>query len=230
MDNKRLIGTILGVMAFIALIAGATFAWLQAATNVVNNTIVGSARNLTFTYAGSMEATGLKQLSSGSGTIANIKKDSSSTVSTSGDGWVQVTASKPADSAGVGTFRLSLAFTQNTFYTNSIIYVVCKGTCPDVNLATVTHTTASRPVATATCTSNSAIVACGTLGYGSTTPVVLYNDNSTFTAIGAVSQTYQVAFWFDAGTVHNEDAGKKFVGHVYAEASQQTLTASQAIS
>ena len=36
MDRKKLIGTIIGVIFFVALIAGATFAWLTFNANVTN--------------------------------------------------------------------------------------------------------------------------------------------------------------------------------------------------
>lgn len=45
MDKKKLIGTIVGVVLFVALIAGATFAWLTFNANVTNgnyNTMTGN--------------------------------------------------------------------------------------------------------------------------------------------------------------------------------------------
>ena len=219
MNTKKLIGTIIGVIAFAAIIAGATYAWLTTSATVTNDGIRnGYARNFTFQYAGSTLVSNPRQLGS-SVTKADVTSESSA--ATAGDGWVAVTASKAANSAAAGTFRLKLKITTNSFYTNSVIYVVCKGNCPETTLATVTHTTASRPVATATCGTGAGIVACGTLGYGSTDPVTLYDDTSTFASVGtAVSATYNVYFWIDGGTLHNDDKGKVFAGYIYAEAAQ----------
>ena len=47
MDIKKLIGTIIGVILFVALIAGATFAWLTFGTTLVS-TNVNSANTMNF--------------------------------------------------------------------------------------------------------------------------------------------------------------------------------------
>lgn len=224
MDKKKLIGTIIGVVAFAAIIAGATYAWLEISANVSNVYLNGTAKNFTFQYSGSNEVSNLKQIASGSATTANIT--SQTNAGTAGDGWAAITASKGANSAAAGTFRIKFQVSANDFYTNSIIYVVCKGTCPTSELATVTHTTATRPVATASCTTgtgNNAIVACGTLGYGQGTvgsAVTLYDDTTTFNTDSTASATYNIYFWIDSGTLHNNDMGKSFNGYIFAEAAQ----------
>lgn len=48
MDKKKLIGTIIGVVAFAALIAGATYAYLSMSVNVTNGTGVYNAKSMHF--------------------------------------------------------------------------------------------------------------------------------------------------------------------------------------
>ena len=214
MDNKKLIGTILGVIAFIALIAGATFAWLSVNANVVN-TVFNSAtsKNFTFTYAGSADVSGFKQLTVANSTKANITN--ASAASTSGDGWAAVTASKGANTPKAGIFRLKLNITTNTITTSSVIYAVCKGICPTTALVTAVSGT------TATCGTGTNIVACGVVPATSTTAINLYDDTTTFNVDGAVSTTtYNIYFWLNSATIANADLGKKFVGSISAQASQ----------
>lgn len=229
MDKKKLIGTIIGVIAFAAIIAGATYAWLSVTATVTNDGIRnGYAKNFTFQYAGSNAIGNLKQIASGNATTGNITSETSA--ATANDGWIALTASKGANSAAAGTFRIKAHITTNNMYTNSIIYVVCKGTCPDSALATVTHTTATPPVATASCTTtasttsnNNIIVACGTLGNGqgaANSNITLYDDTATFNTNSAASATYNVYLWLDSGTLHNSDMGKTLTGYIYAEAAQ----------
>ncbi len=50
MDKKKLIGTIVGVAAFVALIASATYAWLTATATVENGTLNTGSRNFVINY------------------------------------------------------------------------------------------------------------------------------------------------------------------------------------
>lgn len=214
MDTKKLIGTIIGVVAFAALIAGATYAWLSV-NATVNNTVFNNAtsKNFTFTYAGSNTIGGFKQLTIANSTKANIT--SAESASTSGDGWAAVTASKGANTPKAGIFRLKLNITTNTITTNSIVYAVCKGDCPETALVTAISGT------TATCNTNSAVVACGVVPALSKTAINLYDDTTTFNVNGTVNTTtYNIYFWLNSATVANEDLSKSFVGSISAHASQ----------
>jgi hypothetical protein len=214
MDTKKLIGTIIGVVAFAALIAGATYAWLSV-NATVNNTVFNNAtsKNFTFTYSGSNTIGGFKQL-----TVANSTKDnitSAADATTAGDGWAAVTASKGANTPKAGIFRLKLNITTNTITTNSVVYAVCKGPCPDTALVTAISGT------TATCSNDSAVVACGVVPALSNTAINLYDDTSTFNVNGAVSSTtYNIYFWLNSATIANEDLSKSFIGSISAQASQ----------
>lgn len=64
MDTKKTIGAIIGVIAFIALIAGATFAWFTASASVSNATYTGSACSYSLTVTGGNINTNLPLASS----------------------------------------------------------------------------------------------------------------------------------------------------------------------
>lgn len=218
MENKKLIGTILGVIAFVALIAGATFAWLSAnatVTNTVfNNTV---SKNFTFTYVGGSDIGNPKQLALANCTKANITSEE--TAATAGDGWAAITASKGENTPPAKTFRLVLTDFQNTITTNSVLYAVCIGNCPDTALITALNGT------TATCATG--VAKCGVIPPSSSNDVILLDDTTTFNKNGSVSTTtYNVYFWLNSATIANADMGKGIVNksgktaHIKAIAAQ----------
>ena len=213
MDTKKLIGTIVGVAVFAALVAGATFAWLSATANVTNSTFTGTSKNFIITYQGSASVSGFKQIASGSATTAAITTASSAGVA--GDAWAAVVASKTANDAPASSFKVKLAISDNTFTTNAITWALCKGNCPTgTALATVSS-------GNATC--GSGVTTCGTIPAGSKTEVVMYNDTTTFNTDSAVGNTtYNVYFWIDNDTLSNADAdaGASFAGYIHADATQ----------
>ena len=62
MDKKKLIGTIIGVAMFAALIAGATFAFLSFTATVTNSTYNGTSMNFLVDYTKGTAITGLPQI------------------------------------------------------------------------------------------------------------------------------------------------------------------------
>ena len=50
MNKRKLIGTIIGVIAFAALIAGATYAWFQNSLQVTTGTYDATTRNFIINY------------------------------------------------------------------------------------------------------------------------------------------------------------------------------------
>ena len=221
MNVKKLIGAIIGVTAFAALIAGATFAWLFSNATVNNSIFTGTSKNFIITYTGSTGASatvsGFKQIVSGSATTAAIT--SSTSAGDANDGWAAVTASKTVNDAPAGSFKIKLAIETNTFTTNAITWAICKGNCPTgIALATVTE-------GNATC--GSGVTNCGTIEAGSQTEVPLYDDTTTFNTDSAASATYNVYFWLDSGTLNNDDLDiddhghpASFAGYIHAEATQ----------
>ena len=64
MDTKKTIGAVIGVIAFVALIAGATFAWFTASAAVTNATYNGTACSYALTVTGGNINTSLPLASS----------------------------------------------------------------------------------------------------------------------------------------------------------------------
>lgn len=73
MDKKKLIGTIVGVIAFAALIAGATYAWLSNNLTVTNGVYNLKASNFVINYTNGTAITNVPILSSATeGTAASL--------------------------------------------------------------------------------------------------------------------------------------------------------------
>ncbi len=109
MDKKKLIGTIIGVVAFIALVAGATYAWSTAALNVTGNAYNGGTMNFMVNYIKGTNITAMPP------TLAN----SAGTSSTSS---LTVKAGRTSSSApGKMTIYLNTTSTSNTLLTNGVL-------------------------------------------------------------------------------------------------------------
>ena len=126
MSNKKLIGTIIGVIAFAALISGATFAWLTYAVNVTGGTYNGASTNFVVNYTKGTD-------------ISDVPILTSPTVSTARS--LVVSANKTSTSVD-GTLSITLTTTSSDILTTSgaIKYKACQGECADLtsNVGTVT--------------------------------------------------------------------------------------------
>ena len=212
MNTKKVIGTIIGVIAFIALVAGATYAWLTINATVTNGTYNGGSKHFYITYDGGSAISAVKMLASGSATKTNITSAGTAGASTT-DGWLAVTASKDSGSAKASSFKINLDISNNTLVSNSIVYALCVGTCTTTGaLATVSN-------GVATCGTN--VTTCGVIDGGDETDQLLYNDTTTFNVDGTVSETtYNIYFWLNADSIVDTDIGKSFTASISAEATQ----------
>lgn len=207
MDKKKLIGIILGVTMFVALIAGATFAWLTFNATVTNGTYNGASLNFTYTYAGGNEVSSIKIL--GATPNRNSITDEA--------GYIVLSASKAANTAKASSFDIKLHKTSSAISPESVIrYAVCKGTASNCD-NTVSTTIPS--------TTNTTFVAYGQLGtWNGSSDIILYSDTSTFAVEGTASATYYVYLWIDGTLVNssnqNSIIGKAFSGYVYASSTQ----------
>ena len=126
MSNKKLIGTIIGVIAFAALISGATFAWLTYAVNVTGVTYNGASTNFVVNYTKGTDISDVPILTSPTGSTARSLVVSANKTSTSVD----------------GTLSIKLTTTSSDRLTTSgaIKYKACQGECADLtsNVGTVT--------------------------------------------------------------------------------------------
>lgn len=207
MDKKKFIGTIVGVIFFVALIAGATFAWLTFNASVTNGNYAGSTLNFTYNYTTGTDVTKINILTATPARNAI----------TAGTGYVALTASKPAGSAKASKFDLILKKTTNEIGVSNVVkYAVCKSAT-----ATDCNNSASTAIPSAT---NTTWVALGTISTG-TTDQTLYSDTSSFAAEGAATANYYVYFWINGDAIitgnQNQVVGKSFAGYIYAT-SQQT--------
>ncbi len=126
MSNKKLIGTIIGVIAFAVLISGATFAWLTYSVNVTGGTYNGASTNFVVNYTKGTD-------------ISDVPILTSPTVSTARS--LVVSANKTSTSVD-GTLSIKLTTTSSDMLTTSgaIKYKACQGECADLtsNVGTVT--------------------------------------------------------------------------------------------
>ncbi len=115
MDKKKLIGTIIGVIAFAALIAGATYAWFSFALNVTTGSYSANTQNFIVTYT--------------KGTNITSAPPVLSTPTASGASSLVVSAYRTSDVA-TGTLSIKLTTTSTDALTTSgvVRWAVCSST------------------------------------------------------------------------------------------------------
>ena len=115
MDKRKLIGTIIGVTMFAALIVGATYAWLSFTANVTNTTSNGSTLNYWVNYAKGEDLSDMPILINPTTSTASK---------------VTVTAQRPKGSIA-DNIKIYLTTTSSNGLTTSgaIRYVICEGEC-----------------------------------------------------------------------------------------------------
>lgn len=128
MDTKKVIGAILGIGAFIALIAGATFAWLSNSLSVTNGTASLGTTNFIVNYTKASNITSIKMTAAPSPSTTTL---------------AQVKAGQGSSGVpGNLTIYLNRTSTANAIVNNGFLkYSYCVGTCDsgefDSNIATV---------------------------------------------------------------------------------------------
>lgn len=206
MNTKKLIGMVIGIILFAALIAGATFAWLTFTANITNANLTGSSRNFTFTYA---QGTAITEL-------LPLTQTPARNAITASKGYITVNASKAANTPRASSFKLVLNITETQVAVPGLIrYAVCRN---------ATAANCNNSVSTAIPSSASGnFVAVGTVN-NSTGTQILYTDTATFSSAGAATGNYYIYFWIDASVINTTNLasaeGKRFAGHIYAEATQ----------
>lgn len=207
MNTKKLIGMILGVTMFAALIAGATFAFLTLTATVTNNAYTNLAsRNFTFSYTNG---------SAISEFILLTQTPARNSI-TATKGYLTLDISKSTNSAKASSFVINLhKTTWQPTVTGLVRYAVCRSdTASDCNNTVATTIPASA-------TGN--WVAVGTID-NSTGDQALYTDTTTFNVIGAKTAHYYIYFWIDASVINETNLSgadnKTIDGYVFAEATQ----------
>ena len=131
MDKKKLIGTIIGVIAFAALIAGATYAWLTYNATITNGNYSLGSMNFSVAYAKGTAVNAVPILSSPTATQVNSQ-----------GGALSVTANKNSGSAP-GNLTITLNTDSGTsaslLSSGALKYAACVGTCTQSNLTQETY-------------------------------------------------------------------------------------------
>lgn len=193
MDKRKLIGTIIGVIMFAILIAGATYAFLTFTANVTNGTYYGNTMHFLVDYTKGTEITYIPQLVTATPETA----ESLHVVAKKNDGSVD----------GNLTIKLSTT-SENTLTRDGIVnWALCKGTCTGNFLdakatGTISATTETQESIT------------------ETDPLIttLYVDPDRITDAG---DTYYVYFWIDAEKLNNSHLGQIYRGYIHASATQE---------
>lgn len=209
MDKKKLIGMIIGIAMFAALIAGATFAWLTFTATFTNNVITGASRNFTFTYS---QGTAVSNLEWSTSTPAR-------NIITASNGYITLAATKPATIPEASNFRIILQkTTMEIGVANLVKFAICRSNTPTNcnNSSTSTIPTSA----------SGDWVAVGSIST-STGAQTLYDDTTTFNVYSdtvATTGNYYIYFWLDSAVLTNDNIAnaqdKNMVGYVYAEAVQ----------
>ena len=209
MDKKKLIGMIVGVLMFAALIAGATFAWLTFTATFTNNVVTGTSRDFTFTYT---QGTAVSDMV---WTTASPARN----IITSGKGYITVTATKAAKTPEASNFKIILQKdTMDIKVANLIKYAVCRSTT-----AADCNNSATDAIPTS---ASGNWVAVGSVST-STGPQTLYDDTATFNVYSetaSVTGDYYIYLWLDSSALTNSNMAnaqdKQIAGYIYAEAVQ----------
>lgn len=192
MEKRKLIGTIIGVAMFAALIAGATFAWLTFNATVTSGTYDATAENFVIEYAGGTDInTMLDRVSAP--TVSNVSKV------------IKVSAYRK-DNSSVGTLNIKLTSTSSDILTTGSVirYAVCSATSSTATNCTGSLTSGSTGVLNANAVNK-------------TGEITLYST----TDIPTTQTYYWIYFWIDAATFTNDHLGKTYSGYVHASATQR---------
>ena len=123
MDKKKIIGTIIGVVAFAALIAGATYAWLSFSATITNGTSNFGTMNFSVAYVNGTAITEVPTLESPTAETASSLNVKANKVSGSPDGNLTITLNTTATDLTSGALN----------------YAICVGTCSSAVAADLTQ-------------------------------------------------------------------------------------------
>lgn len=207
MDSKKLFGAIVGVTAFIALIAGATFAWLTWSSTPSN--IQGTTSKFEITY------------SNPGGAISSTLVPADTYSTASGD-YTYVTIARTSGSLE-GTANLILNVTNLTMtgtctIDGAITYTTqasCTGTWATADVTKIKWAVYTGGSTTATATT---LVTSGDFGDISSNKINLVT-NAT---LNTTNTYYFVYVWLDS-TAGNEYVGTSFSGNISANATQNQM-------
>lgn len=200
MDKKKLIGTIIGVTLFAALIAGATFAWLTFAAGVNNGVYNSKTRNFFINYVGGSQIESIPTLVTATG-------GASATATP-----LTVSAYRAANSAnGILYLKMTTEDTtaQSILDSGALNYAVCSGSATTANCTALTE-------------GSTGVLKAGTITEYDETE--LYNTGTS--GIPTTQTYYWIYFWLDAANVNTDMVGDNisYSGYIHASAEQTELS------
>jgi len=204
MERKKMIGAIIGVTLFAALMAGATYAWLSATVNVTRGNYNAATGNFVIDYNDGAAG----------GTIENVPIVSTPSKSSlvTAEAFKEITANLATGSIS-GKLTIKLTTTVDNLLTKSgaLNYAICvEEDCAEEDLsdADVTGTINTTNVGTTT-------------DEGYTYEKVLYADPSD---LETTQKSYFVYFWLDGTKITNamveQDGQNEYSGYIHASAEQ----------
>lgn len=214
MDKRKLIGTIIGVAMFAALIAGATFAFLSFTATVTNATYNGTSMNFLVDYTQGTTITGLPQVKvggPGAGTSSSL-----------------VVVLKKHNNSVDGHGRILFTTTSTgTLTTGGLVnWVICRD--PDVEEGTQVDDVCG--------TNFDNAINSGVITVGGGDEIILLNDaalaeNNSDVAADVTSDSntylieedgvsYFVYFWVNSTLINNSHINQTYTGYIHAYATQ----------
>lgn len=199
MNKKKLIGTIIGVIMFGLLMAGATYAWLSFNATVVNAKYNTHTVNYWVNYTKGTDLSDMPILSS----TATPSNTLSATI----------TAVKPTGSL-VDHLNIHLTTSTDNILTKDsdddddgkylINYALCEGTCSE---------------------SFTSAVATGYIDQdfydnATTKTIDIYTDHYDTALTANATFTYTMYFWIDAEELENRHLNLTYSGYIHASANQ----------
>lgn len=194
--TEKIWGTIVGIIAFIALIAGLTYAYFAWASS--NTSVSTTSKCFTINY------TNGTNIGSGSGSPTGLSMSTDYTGGLYTD--VKMSISSSCSISGTGTISLT---TSSFKYSNgtSAVSLISGGTTLKYAVATITNNTPSL------------ITGCsGSITAISTKDLCTFNLTSSSSTTDA--QTYRVYVWVDGSNAGNSFSGVTYSGYISASAAQ----------
>lgn len=215
MENKKIIGLIIGILLFGALIAGATFAWFTTNVRILNGNFVNAkTTNFIVNYTKGTAISAVPILDTGS---SDSLAEANFATGTSGAGGKIVVKAKRNTNDADGNLDIYLHTTESADTTTIttaqggtylLRYAVCAGTAA----CTLTGT-----AATTVTSATTGLIAKGSITTTGAQKLV------TVDGIATSDVTYNIYLWIDQEffyTYTDIFAGKSYSGYVYAEATQ----------
>lgn len=195
-----MLGGLIGILMFVVLVLGATYAWLNFSANIINGVVNGKTLNYWVNYAKGTD-------------ISNIPILVEPTTSTASH--VTLTAQRPDGSLADNITIYLTTTSTNALTTDGVVrYVICEGACDESFSGNTINT----------------VTSSGTVSiYSGTLPGTLhYTKDENNVIIENDTITYNVYFWLDAETITNDHLNKSYSGYLHAASTQNPTSSSQA--